>query len=86
MLNGWVNGERAGSGAVIWKARQQFATGEINYKQFIELAASSAPSVGTRLPPLCQQCSPRLFLTDDQFLSSYNSEQGIVILWGPLLP
>lgn len=46
MLNGWHNGERAGSGTVIWKSRQQLAAGEINYDQFMDAAAASAPSVG----------------------------------------
>jgi dihydroxy-acid dehydratase len=46
MLNGWFRGERTGSGTIVWKARQMLATGEINYEQFIELIASSAPSAG----------------------------------------
>ena len=46
MLNGWHNGERAGSGTVIWKAREQLAAGEIDNNEFMELAASSAPSIG----------------------------------------
>lgn len=46
MLNGWYEGERAGSGTVIWKAREKLAAGEINDEEFIEIAASSAPSVG----------------------------------------
>ena len=46
MLNGWHNGQRTGSGTVVWKAREQLATGEINHKQFIEIVGSSAPSVG----------------------------------------
>ena len=46
MLNGWHRGERAGSGTVIWKAREQLATGEIDDDEFMELAASSAPSTG----------------------------------------
>ena len=46
MLNGWFRGERTGSGTIVWKARQMFATGEINYEQFVELVASSAPSPG----------------------------------------
>ena len=46
MLNGWHKGERTGSGAIIWKARQMMAAGEIDYDGFIELVASSAPSVG----------------------------------------
>jgi dihydroxy-acid dehydratase len=46
MLNGWHNGERTGSGTIIWKAREMMAAGEIDYKGFIELVASSAPSTG----------------------------------------
>jgi xylonate dehydratase len=46
MLNGWRNGERSGSGTVVWKAREQLAAGEIDYAEFIEIVASSAPSVG----------------------------------------
>jgi len=46
MLNGWWKGERAGSGTVIWKAREQLAAGEIDDDEFMEIAAASAPSVG----------------------------------------
>jgi len=46
MLNGWHRGERTGSGTIIWKARQMMAAGEIDYEGFLELVASSAPSVG----------------------------------------
>ncbi|MGN6270283.1 MAG: IlvD/Edd family dehydratase [Sphingomonas sp.] len=46
MLNGWHKGERTGSGTIIWKAREMLAAGEIDYKGFIELVASSAPSTG----------------------------------------
>ncbi len=46
MLNGWHKGERTGSGTIVWKARQQYAAGGITYNQFVELVASSAPSVG----------------------------------------
>ena len=46
MLNGWWKGERAGSGMVIWKAREKLAAGEINTDEFMEIAAASAPSVG----------------------------------------
>jgi len=46
MLNGWYNGERAGSGTVIWKARELRAAGEIDDDEFMEIAAASAPSVG----------------------------------------
>ncbi|RYH09900.1 IlvD/Edd family dehydratase [Tropicimonas sp. IMCC6043] len=46
MLNGWYKGARAGSGTVIWQARQKLATGEMDYDEFMDVAASSAPSVG----------------------------------------
>ena len=46
MLNGWFRGERTGSGTIVWKARQMYAAGEINYEEFVELVASSAPSAG----------------------------------------
>jgi dihydroxy-acid dehydratase len=46
MLNGWHNGERTGSGTILWKARELLATGDIDYEGFIELVASSAPSTG----------------------------------------
>lgn len=46
MLNGWWKGERAGSGTVIWKAREQLAAGEIDDEEFMNIAAASAPSVG----------------------------------------
>ncbi len=46
MLNGWWKGERAGSGTVIWKAREMLAAGEIDDEEFMEIAAASAPSVG----------------------------------------
>src|SRR3984885_6443511 len=46
MLNGYHKGERTGSGTIIWKARELLAAGEIDYKGFIKLVASSAPSTG----------------------------------------
>ncbi|OJU24206.1 MAG: dihydroxy-acid dehydratase [Alphaproteobacteria bacterium 64-6] len=46
MLNGWVKGERTGSGTIVWKAREMMARGEIEDKEFLELVASSAPSAG----------------------------------------
>jgi len=46
MLNGWHEGERTGSGTIIWKARQMMAAGEIGYQEFLKLVASSAPSTG----------------------------------------
>ena len=46
MLNGWWKGERTGSGTVVWKNRERFAAGEIDYDEFMDVVASSAPSVG----------------------------------------
>jgi len=46
MLNGWHRGARTGSGTIVWKAREWLAAGEIDYAGFMELVASSAPSVG----------------------------------------
>src|SRR5579872_1651620 len=46
MLNGWHAGERTGSGTIVWKAREMMARGELDYRGFMELVASSAPSVG----------------------------------------
>jgi dihydroxy-acid dehydratase len=46
MLNGWHEGERTGSGTIVWKARELMAEGKIDYPQFLKLVASSAPSTG----------------------------------------
>ena len=46
MLNGWHNGERTGSGTIVWKARELHAAGKIDDTGFLELVASSTPSVG----------------------------------------
>lgn len=46
MLNGWHKGERTGSGTIVWKAREMLSAGEIGYDEFMDLVASSAPSVG----------------------------------------
>jgi dihydroxy-acid dehydratase len=46
MLNGWWKGERAGSGTVIWKAREELSAGRIDNREFLEIAAASAPSIG----------------------------------------
>ncbi|HWJ73437.1 MAG TPA: IlvD/Edd family dehydratase [Kaistia sp.] len=46
MLNGWWKGERTGSGTIVWKSRERLAAGEIGYDEFMEIVASSAPSVG----------------------------------------
>ncbi len=46
MLNGWHRGERTGSGTIVWKSREKLAEGEIDYNEFMDIVASSAPSVG----------------------------------------
>ncbi|MFO1082447.1 MAG: IlvD/Edd family dehydratase [Reyranellaceae bacterium] len=46
MLDGHFAGGLAGSGTIVWYARQELAAGRIDMEQFIELVASSAPSVG----------------------------------------
>jgi dihydroxy-acid dehydratase len=46
MLNGWWKGERAGSGTVVWWAREELAAGRITNEDFMQIAAASAPSVG----------------------------------------
>lgn len=46
MLNGHYNGGLAGSGTVVWYARQELAAGRIDYDAFLQMVASSAPSVG----------------------------------------
>jgi dihydroxy-acid dehydratase len=46
MLDGWFEGELAGSGAAIWKGRRQLAAGQIDETKFLQIAAASAPSAG----------------------------------------
>ena len=46
MLNGWHEGERTGSGTIVWKSREEMAAGNIDYEEFMEIVTSSAPSVG----------------------------------------
>ena len=46
MLNGWFKGKRTGSGTIVWKARELLAAGEIDDDEFMDLVASSTPSVG----------------------------------------
>ena len=46
MLNGWFNGERTGSGTIVWKARELLAAGKIDDDEFMDMVASSTPSVG----------------------------------------
>lgn len=46
MLDGWHQGQRVGSGTVIWHARNLMAAGKIDYEGFMELATASSPSIG----------------------------------------
>jgi len=46
MLDGWHDGQRVGSGTVIWHARNLMAAGKIDYEGFMQLATASSPSVG----------------------------------------
>ncbi|TPE61573.1 dihydroxy-acid dehydratase family protein [Sandaracinobacter neustonicus] len=46
MLNGRHDGQRTGSGTIVWKARELLAAGEIDKAGFVKLVASSAPSTG----------------------------------------
>ncbi|TPG52385.1 dihydroxy-acid dehydratase [Roseomonas nepalensis] len=46
MLDGHWKGRLAGSGTIIWEGRQRLAAGEIDYGEFMDMAAASAPSVG----------------------------------------
>ncbi|MBZ9865806.1 dihydroxy-acid dehydratase family protein [Mesorhizobium sp. CA15] len=46
MLNGWHKGKRTGSGTIVWESRQRLSAGEIDYEEFMDIVASSAPSTG----------------------------------------
>ena len=46
MLDGVYKGKLAGSGTIVWEARKLLAKGKINYEEFMDMVASSAPSVG----------------------------------------
>ena len=46
MLNGWHKGKRTGSGTIVWESRERLSAGEIGYDEFMDIVASSAPSVG----------------------------------------
>jgi dihydroxy-acid dehydratase len=46
MLDGWWKGERAGSGTIKWAMSKKLAAGEIDYQEYIDAVAASAPSIG----------------------------------------
>jgi dihydroxy-acid dehydratase len=46
MLDGWWQGRLSGSGTIVWEGRKLYAEGKIGYDEFMQMVASSAPSVG----------------------------------------
>src|SRR5262249_39256229 len=46
MLDGHFEGQKVGSGTIVWHARKLLAKGQIDYEGFMQLAAASAPSAG----------------------------------------
>ena len=46
MLDGWHKGKLAGSGMAVWDSRVELAAGRIDYKEFVDIVTSSAPSDG----------------------------------------
>ncbi len=47
MLDGYSkDGRLLGSGTVVWQAREDIAIGKIDYEEFLDIVAASAPSIG----------------------------------------
>lgn len=46
MLDGWWNGELAGSGTIVWESRRLLSEGKIEYEEFMSRVCASAPSLG----------------------------------------
>src|ERR1700704_6571727 len=46
MLHGWGEGGGAGAGTIKWWARQEHAAGRMDYQEFVDVVAASAPSIG----------------------------------------
>jgi dihydroxy-acid dehydratase len=46
MLDGNFRGKKVGSGTIIWEARRMLARDEINFEEFMDIVAASAPSIG----------------------------------------
>jgi dihydroxy-acid dehydratase len=46
MLNHVHDGKLLGSGTLIWQARRDLAAEKIDYKEFVDIVAESAPSIG----------------------------------------
>ncbi len=50
MLDGWHDGQRVGSGTVIWQSRRKLAAGEISEEEFLSAALDSAPRWAIAIP------------------------------------
>ncbi|PPR15013.1 MAG: L-arabonate dehydratase [Alphaproteobacteria bacterium MarineAlpha9_Bin7] len=46
MLDGWWNGQLAGSGTIVWESRRLLADGKIDYEEYMSRVCASAPSLG----------------------------------------
>jgi dihydroxy-acid dehydratase len=46
MLDGWWNGQLAGSGTIVWESRRLLADGKIDLEEFMSRVCASAPSLG----------------------------------------
>src|SRR2546422_8380451 len=46
MIDGYYNGQLAGSGVAVWEARRLYAAGKIGYPELIDIVLASAPSTG----------------------------------------
>jgi len=46
MLDGWWNGQLAGSGSVVWESRRLLSDGKIDYEEFMARVCAAAPSLG----------------------------------------
>jgi dihydroxy-acid dehydratase len=46
MLDGYWKGLLAGSGTIIWEARENYAADKIDYDEFMDMVMTSSPSVG----------------------------------------
>lgn len=46
MLDGWWQKQLAGSGTIIWRARKELASGDIDGDAFMDKIAASSPSIG----------------------------------------
>ena len=46
MLNGWLKGERIGTGSITWKARDLYAAGKISKEECADLISHGSPSPG----------------------------------------